>query len=206
MKRKSLISLLILMILITISFNAFAEENDGLIEPDLSALETVNEQKIKYAPSPADFLIKSIDEQTKEELVRTILSKEDEELIAKMLWGEDRENPIYQRAAVIWCVFNRMDAWGQRIEQIINSTQFTGYRKSNPVQEWAVELVRDVTIRYALEKSGYDNVGRTLPKRFLYFENVPPRRDNYFKVKKSILDPTNEIWNWKLPSPYEADK
>ena len=177
----------------------------GLAEAEDSSNENIeiNERKARYAVSAADIFMRSIDEIMYDELVRSVISEEDEVLLAKMLWGEDRQNPMYMRAAVIWCVFNRVDAWNQRIEQIINHTQFTGYSPYNPVKDWAVKLVRDVALRYALEKNGFTDVGRTLPKRFLYFEFIPPRPENIFKVRKNISDPANETWDWSLPSPYK---
>ena len=152
--------------------------------------------------SAADLLIQSIDYVMREELVRSVLSEDDEILIAKMLWGEDRENPLYQRAAIVWVVFNRMDAWGYRIDQIVTTNQFAGYHTGNPVKQWAIDLVRDVAMRYVLELNGFTDTGRVLPREYLFFENIPPRRGHVFKTKEKLSDKTNKTWNWALPSPY----
>jgi len=171
-------------------------------EASKEELIEINTRKAKYAKSAADIFMSTIDDVMYDELVRSVISESDEQLLAKMLWGEDRQNPMYMRAAVIWCVFNRLDAWNVSVEQSINKTQFSGYSPYNPVEQWAIDLIRDVAVRYALEKNGFDDVGRTLPKRFLFFEYIPPRPENIFKVKKNIGDPTNETWDWSLPSPY----
>lgn len=170
-------------------------------------LPALSEQQVAPTAYPsasaADLLIQSIDPIMREELVRSVLSEEDEILIAKMLWGEDRENPLYQRAAVVWVVFNRMDAWGYRIDQIVTPGQFAGYHAGNPVRQWALDLVRDVAMRYVLELNGFTDTGRVLPREYLFFENIPPRRDHIFKTKEKLSDKTNKTWDWSLPSPYQ---
>ena len=157
---------------------------------------------ICYSRSDADDYIESLDNETCVTLVRQVLSANDEAALARLLWGEDRENPKYMQAAVIWCVFNRMEASGKSISEIVTNSQFQGYIKSNPLKEWAINLVRDVTIRYMLEQIGYKDVGRVLPREYLYFEQPPGKRFHVFKTKINIDDPDTKIWNWALPSPY----
>jgi len=69
-----------------------------------------------------------------------------------------------------------------------------------------VWLVRDVALRYALEKAGYENVGRTLPKdfKFMSAEGLGNkfRRDYKDKRKRSIR---YYSWDYEYPcsNPYE---
>lgn len=172
-------------------------------EQEIAERQEEYERKLQYKKSDADTFMDTLDDVMREELVRSILSERDEELLAKMLYGEDRENKTYMRAAVIWCVFNRMDANNTPVSEMINVTQFPGYSEWNPVEKWALDIIWDVTIRYVLELNGFENVGRVLPKEYRYYEHGVGRRYHWFKTTLSSYDPNCVIWDWSLPSPYE---
>lgn len=129
------------------------------------------------------------------------VNKESLNVLAKLVWGEARGvKSKDERAAVIWCVLNRVDAgkFGDSIIDVATAKyQFTGYRKSNPVTEECYELALDVVTRWELEKRGVKNVGRTLPKEYLFFVGYDGR--NWFR--KTYKDP-DPRWDWSLPSPY----
>lgn len=180
----------ILMILLLLPTYAYGESED------------IYESKIMYSKSSADYFMSSLDDVMREELVRSVLSEKDEVLLAKMLWGEDRQHKLYMRAAIIWCVFNRLDLTRIPIDQIVTHDQFPGYLEGNPVKEWAVNLIWDVAIRYVLEQNGFTDVGRVLPKEFIYYEQPIGKTYHVFKTKLKLNDPTNTLWDWSLPSPY----
>lgn len=169
----------------------------------ISEVQEISEKKVKYSPSEADIFMMTLDDAMKEELVREILTESDEVLLAKMLYGEDRENPTYMRAAVIWCVYNRMDANKKPISENVNQAIFPGYMPGNPVKQWAIDIVRDVTIRYLLEQNGFTDVGRVLPKEYMWYEQLEGHRDHVFKTTIKISDPECKRWDWSLPSPYK---
>lgn len=148
----------------------------------------------------------TIEDMAVDLLVRSVISEPDEEKLAKMLYGEDRtqrEDSRTKQAAVIWTVFNRIDdpRWGNYVDSIVTHTQFTGYKYSNPVQDWAVEIVRDVALRYALEKAGYENVGRVLPHNYFFFAD-DGMGGNRFRTEYSG---DYVYWDWSLESPYDKD-
>jgi hypothetical protein len=96
-------------------------------------------------------------------------------VLAKVLWGEARGQYKKSKtncAAVVWCILNRVDI-GKRgrtpIQCTTASSQFTGYRRSNPVQDHLRELAEDVLGRWLCEKEGEIDVGRVLPKEYIYF-------------------------------------
>ena len=181
MMRKTIIA--IIMIVMILLLQAFSCAETGLL-----TFDSPTERETVYV--------------MKEELVRSVISENDEIKMAKMLWGEDRANPMYMRAAIIWCVYNRMDAGHESIDNIINDTSFPGYRESHPVKDWAVSLIRDVTIRYVLELNGFTDVGRVLPKEYLFYEQPDGKYYHIFKTKLKYNDPSNKVWDWSLPSPY----
>ena len=189
MKHALRILLIVAMICVIISASAEMQE--------------ISEKKIKYSPSEADIFMMTLDDAMKEELVREVLTESDEILLAKMLYGEDRENPTYMRAAIIWCVYNRLDANKKPISEDVTHEIFPGYMSGNPVKQWAIDIVRDVTIRYVLEQNGFTDVGRVLPKEYRWYEQLEGHRDHVFKTTIKISDPECKRWDWSLPSPYK---
>lgn len=128
-------------------------------------------------------------------------NEEDVEMLAKLIWGEARGvDSTAQKAAVVWCVLNRVDAssFPDTIAEVVTQKhQFTGYRESFPATEEFKEIAEDVLIRWYQEKAGADDVGRTLPSEYLFFVGDGVR--NYFSIEWSSTD----YFDWSLSSPYE---
>ena len=122
----------------------------------------------------------------------------DAELIGRTIWGEAGgvKDPA-ERAAVAWCILNRVDAWGQTIEQVVTKPhQFYGYRPNGDCPQEHIDMARDVLERWAAEKAGEENVGRVLPAGYLYF--LGDGKHNHFTIE---WKGTN-TWDWSLTSPY----
>jgi len=136
-----------------------------------------------------------------EDLVRSVISEEDEVRLAQMLYGEDRRmgdaEDTMKQAAVIWCVFNRVDAWGKPISKVVVHSQFHGWKPGQKHPQWAHDIVRDVAYRYALEQCGIENVGRVLPSDYLFFSNG----GKHNKFRKGYR--TKQYWDWDVENPYE---
>lgn len=124
----------------------------------------------------------------------------DADMMAKLVWGEARGCSTTEQAAVVWCVLNRVDAGfaDGTIKGVITAkSQFTGYRSSNPITATQREIAVDVLTRWYREKNGEADVGRVLPKEYLYFSGDGIR--NIFRTQYK----GGTRWNWSLPSPYE---
>ena len=123
------------------------------------------------------------------------------ELIGRTIWGEaDGVKSEAERAAVAWCILNRVDASGQTIEEVVTAPeQFDGYR---PAGKWGecpqrhLDLAADVLTRWNAEKDGAKEVGRVLPADYLYFIGDGER--NHFSIEWKSTD----YWNWSLYDPY----
>lgn len=74
--------------------------------------------------------------------------------------------------------------------------QFHGYNEDHPVTEHIEQLVIDVFERWAAEKNGEKNVGRVLPKEYLYFWG--DGKHNYFTTE--FLG--GDTWEWEVENPY----
>ena len=123
------------------------------------------------------------------------------ELIAKTLYGEYRGADKLQQAAVVWCILNRCDAWGQSIEVVVTAPgQFHGYNKHNPVLDYLLETTIDVLTRWEREKLGETDVGRVLPRDYMWFAANSDYTANIFR---NAYKWPYDKWDWSLESPYE---
>ena len=117
--------------------------------------------------------------------------------LAKMVWGEARGLDDTHKAATVWCVLNRVDAWGRGIVDTVTAAgQFTGYSVNNPVDSEIAALVEDVLIRWEMEKLTGLDYGRVLPSEYLYFaakNGVNVYRTDYKGGTR---------WDWSIDSPY----
>lgn len=129
------------------------------------------------------------------------IAREDVEMLAKLIWGEARGvRSKEQKAAVVWCVLNRVDSplYPDSIEAVVTQKyQFSGYNESYPLTDEFMEIAEDVLVRWHQEKAGAIDVGRVLPKEYLYF--VGDGVLNYFSKEWKSQD----HYDWSLPSPYE---
>lgn len=126
----------------------------------------------------------------------------DAELIGRTIWGEAGgvADPA-ERAAVAWCILNRVDAWGGTIQETVTAPkQFQGYRPWGECPQEHIDLAADVLARWADEKAGVEDVGRVLPAEYLYF--LGDGEHNHFSVE--FLEPL--FWDWSLDSPYNETK
>lgn len=158
---------------------------------------------IAIAPLPQPSVIDEVTQTAQTyAMAQANIAEEDIRTCAKLVWGEARGiKSDAEKAAVIWCVLNRLDSgrYGDSIYEVITAPyQFTGYRAGNPVTDELYELAKDVLTRYELEKMGKEEVGRTLPKEYEFFVGYDGR--NWFR--KTYRDP-DPRWDWSLPDPYE---
>lgn len=123
----------------------------------------------------------------------------DIELIGRTIWGEaGGVESKAERAAVAWCILNRVDATGDTIEEVVTAPhQFYGYRTDGTCPQEHLDLAEDVLSRWESEKLGTCASGRTLPAGYLYFTGDGSR--NHFTKEWG----SSETWTWALPNPYK---
>ena len=133
-------------------------------------------------------------------IIENNFTNEEIDYIAKTVWGEARGLSKTHQAGVVWTILNRFDdgRFGKGIIGVVTApSQFAGYRSGNPVDQEIRDLVVDVLDRYTKEKAGVENVGRVLPKGYLYLRGNG--KVNLFSKKWN----SNDVWNWSSESPYE---
>lgn len=126
-------------------------------------------------------------------------TEEELTILAKVVYREARgiEDKAHQ-AAVIWCILNRVDAGlgGDTITEVATYPNAFAWVPDTPVEQEFLMLAADVCERWNLEKAGQDDVGRVLPKEYLYFTGDGEL--NHFTIEWK----GTEDWDWSLESPY----
>lgn len=125
---------------------------------------------------------------------------EEVEMLAKTIWAEARGVPSTARqAAVAWCALNRLDAggYGDTLAEVLSKPYQFAYDPASPVTDEFLALADDVLCRWYLEKTGAQDVGRTLPEDYLFFEG--DGLENHFRKE---YEKTSDTWDWSLPDPY----
>lgn len=139
-----------------------------------------------------------------EETMPPLFSDADVAAIAKTVYGEALiTHSDMEMAAVAWCILNRVDSAEAFFPDTIlgvvtQDSQFHGYSDSHPVDPHIEWLVRDVLNRWTLEKAGAEDVGRVLPKDYLYFWG--DGRHNHFTTEYHA----GTTWDWSAENPYES--
>ena len=153
---------------------------------------TLVEPELNYMVYPLTSLVGNLKSPNSEDMTR----------LAQTVWGEARGCSIEEQAAVIWCIFNRVDdkRWPDTIEEVCVQSQFHGYDSKNPVEDGLYDLAVDVWYRWQLERAGEQNIGRILPNEYVFFHG--DGIDNHFRTE---YEHSGQYWDWSLESPYSQE-
>ncbi len=124
------------------------------------------------------------------------------DMLAKLIYREARGvKSDTEKAAVVWCVLNRVDdtRHPNTIKKVITQKHQFAWRYRTPIKQEFKDLALDVVIRWELEKLGYADVGRVLPSGYLFFAGR--HGHNWFRnVYRS-----RNYWDWSTDSPYDGN-
>lgn len=121
-------------------------------------------------------------------------------MISKVIYREAGGIPDFShRAAVAWCILNRVNSedYGDSIEEVITAPYQFAWIDDTPVEEDNYNIAKDVVTRWLFEKQGFENVGRTLPQGYFFFNG-----DGQYNHFRQSLE-TNDYWDWSYRTPYE---
>lgn len=165
-------------------------QNEG-IDTTLSIPETT--------PPAPEKETQQIEDVAPEKIYVKYYTDQDAVDIAKVLYHECRGIPsVTQKACVVWTILNRVDAWNSSVYVVVRKPYQYAFSEYAPVWDELLHIAHDVLYRWNLEKNGETDVGRVLPKNYLYFEG--DGNANYFKDNYPVA---YNIWNYTLESPYE---
>lgn len=119
-------------------------------------------------------------------------------LLSQTIYNEARGLNATHRAAIVWCVLNRVDApgYGDTIYKVITAPNQFALWNGTPVLEEHTWVARDVVTRWIIEKHGYTNVGRVLPASYKFYAG--DGKVNWFREEYN----SRTYWNWAWGSPY----
>jgi hypothetical protein len=128
-------------------------------------------------------------------------TQKETEMMARLIYGEAGGIAYdMERAAVAWCVLNRLDddRYPDTIAEVITQPhQFYGYDATNPLRDEDLALAKDVLNRYYTEKAGAVDAGRILPKEYICFTGEGSH--NFFEIEWR----SGIYWDWSASNPYE---
>lgn len=156
--------------------------------------------ELEEAPTPLLSTAPTPESMSSPEAAALPWTYEEVEMLAKTIWAEARGVPSTARqAAVAWCALNRLDAgtFGDTLAEVLSKPYQFAYDPASPVTDEFLALADDVLHRWYLEQNGVEDVGRTLPEDYLFFEGDD--LENHFRKE---YEKTGDTWDWSLPDPY----
>lgn len=156
--------------------------------------------ELEEAPTPLLSTAPTPEPMSSPEAAALPWTYEEVEMLAKTIWAEARGVPSTARqAAVAWCALNRLDVgtFGDTLAEVLSKPYQFAYDPASPVTDEFLALADDVLHRWYLEQNGVEDVGRTLPEDYLFFEG--DGLENHFRKE---YEKTGDTWDWSLPDPY----
>ena len=119
-------------------------------------------------------------------------------MIAQVIYAEARGLSDTEKAAVAWCVLNRVDApgYGDTIHEVVTAPFQFAFSWDAPILPELYRLAEDVLYRHHAEQLGEGDVGRVLPAEYRYFWG--DGKHNYFRTTNN----EQIYFDWSLPTPY----
>lgn len=189
--RQREIAMRVAVVIFAVLWLAFVAVSVCLISRVQKQLKSAEE--VQDTPEPQIIVRYATEQEQEEHNQETLLA------LARTVWGEARGCTTTEQAAVVWCVLNRVDSPDfpdDILEVLEQPNQFSGYGANYPVWPEILSLVEDVLDRWEMEKTAVGDVGRVLPKEYVFFEG--DGQHNYFRTEYR----GGTIWNWSLDSPY----
>lgn len=177
------------------------EEKCSFLYEELATLQTTLDEFGCYGYYEEPVQESKIENVSSEDINATDSYDREAQYIAKVVWAEARGCSRTEQAAVIWCILNRADSdirdMPDDIISVVTAPNQFAYRDSSPITDELYELAKDVISRWEREKNGETNVGRVLPKEYLWFHG--DGTNNHFR---DAFKGGNR-WDWSLESPYK---
>ena len=120
--------------------------------------------------------------------------------LAQLMWAEARGCSEREQSLIAWTVLNRIDArydGKSDFWSILTAPYQFAYNCNNPFYQYQYRIAVDILRRYAAEKDGLVDSGRTLPRGYLYYYGDGSH--NYFSTDGY----SSELW-FGLGDPYEG--
>lgn len=104
-----------------------------------------------------------------------------------------------EKACVAWTILNRVDNYGSDVYSVVRAPYQYAFYEDTEVRESLLSLSYDVLERWSREKNGSSDVGRVLPKEYMFFEG-----DGYHNYFKDGYGGSYNVWDYSIQSPYDS--
>lgn len=133
--------------------------------------------------------------------IYSYFTEEEINLLAKLIWSESRGiKSDMHKAAIVWSVTNRITTlYRGCIKDLLYSGAYRKSYKKLPIVDEFKDIAEDVLNRYIQELNGVEDVGRILPKEYIFWYG--DGEYNYFRNKYKA---PYTVWDWSLDNPYES--
>lgn len=152
--------------------------------------------------TPKTVIEYQIEAQQWDEAVQVPFDDADVDMLAKLVYSEARGiDSEMEKAAVVWCVLNRVDSarWPDTIQKVVTQKNQFAYNENAPLLPEFQALAENVLWRWWYEKLGMIGVGRVLPMCFMHFSGDGER--NYFRAQ---IGGQKYYWDWSCANPYDS--
>lgn len=137
-----------------------------------------------------------------------LYTSSDATVCAKIMYNEGRGlKSKTELACIVWTILNRVDAgYGSTIQKVaLAKHQFAYTAGAKTTSDYGYDLValaKDVMDRWSREKAGQGNIGRVLPKGYLWYYGDGKHNRFYNNYQAFRSNNTAKAWNYSLKSPY----
>lgn len=137
-----------------------------------------------------------------------LYTSSDATICAKIMYNEGRGlKSKTELACIVWTILNRVDAgYGSTIQKVaLAKHQFAYTAGAKTTSDYGYDLValaKDVMDRWSREKAGQGNIGRVLPKGYLWYYGDGKHNRFYNNYQAFRSNNTAKAWNYSLKSPY----
>ena len=142
-----------------------------------------------------------------------LYTSSDATVCAKIMYNEGRGlKSKTELACIVWTILNRVDAgYGSTIQKVaLAKNQFAYTAGAKTTSDYGYDLIalaKDVMDRWSREKAGQGNIGRVLPKGYLWYYGDGTHNyffNNYQKFMACVKAQryVGGGWNYSLKSPY----
>lgn len=195
--KRSLIVGFVLLIFVFLACGQTTRPDTKAVEPVyLDAMTSTPEERTLISAYNQEFEIR--EEQKPPHVM--YYKESDIVMLAKLMYQECGGIPSdTEKACVPWTVLNRVDEYDKTISEVITAKDQFAYYESRPVDDALYKLAEDVLIRWNNEKNGEDDVGRVLPRDYLWFSG--DGEHNHFR---NAYKGHFSTWDYSLETPYES--
>lgn len=151
-------------------------------------------EPLRLLPAEEEIETEAVEEATYEKLY----TDEDAINLAKLMAIECGGIPsVTEQACVAWTVLNRTHGDPSAIYDVLTEPNQFAFYEWAPVSQDLLWLAYDVLERFNMEVQGAEDVGRVLPKEYMWYAG-----DGFHNYFRDNFNGNYNVWDYSIESPY----